>query len=321
MRLYRQLTPGERYELSALRRQGLKPAEVARALGRHRSTISREIRRNSRDGTGREYRPGIADDYARWRRARSRRNQRFTAQDWVLVVDRLQEQWSPEQIAGRFRRTGLLRISHESIYRHIWADWRSGGTLHLLLRRAQKKRWKRYRSYDSRGRLAGKRPISERPPGAQNRSRTGHLEGDTMVGSADQHSILTLVDRKTGFVMVGKLTARNAALTTRRAISLISRAPRPVRTVTVDNGTEFHSYGDVEAATGARFYFATPHHSWERGTSENTNGLLRQYLPKRHSMAHLTQRDCTRLAHHLNVRPRKRLGYLTPTECYEPSIP
>jgi len=316
MRSYHQLTPGQRYELSALRRQGLCAAAIARALQRHRSTVIREIRRNScSDGA---YRPATADDFARWRRARSRRNQRFTPQDWALVLTRLQEHWSPEQIAGRFRRTGLLRISHESIYRHIWDDWRRGGTLYLLLRRAQKKRWKRYRSYDSRGRLAGKRPIAQRPPGAQNRSRTGHLEGDTMVGSSDQHSVLTLVDRKTGYLLIGKLTARNAAQTARCAISLLRNAPSPVRTITVDNGTEFHSYRLIEAATGARFYFATPHHSWERGTSENTNGLLRQYLPKRTSMAHLTQRACDRLAKHLNNRPRKRLDYLTPRECYEP---
>lgn len=317
MRTYHQLTPGERYELSALRRQGVCPAGIARALHRDRSTVTREIRRNG--DTDGAYRPANADDYTRWRRARSRRNQRFTAQDWALVVERLQEQWSPEQIAGRFRRTGILRISHETIYKYVWADWKRGGTLHLALRGARKKRWKRYRSYDSRGRLAGKRHISERPPAAQNRSRVGHLEGDTVVGSKDQHSILTLVDRKTGYVMIGKLTARNASQTSRRAISLIEKTRRPVRTVTVDNGTEFHCYRDVEAATGTRFFFATPHHSWERGTSENTNGLIRQYLPKRQSMAHLTQRDCSRLAQHLNNRPRKRLDYLTPAECYEPS--
>jgi len=314
VRTYRQLTPGERYELSALRKQGLRSAEIARALGRHRSTVIREIRRNSTsDGA---YRPATADDFARWRRSRSRRNQRFTRRDWRLVESRLREHWSPEQISGRFRRTQTLRISHESIYRHIWEDRRRGGSLHLLLRGARKKRWKRYRSYDSRGRLTGKRPIAERPPGAQNRSRLGHLEGDTMVGNSDLHSVLTLVDRKTGFVLIGKLTARGAIQTARRATSLIRKAPSRIHTVTVDNGTEFHRYRDVELATGARFFFATPHHSWERGTSENTNGLLRQYLPKKTSMAHITQHDCNRLARHLNNRPRKRLGFLTPTECY-----
>ena len=319
MRSYSQLTPGERYELSALRKQGFSQADIARSLGRHRSTISREVRRNSQDGTGRIYRPGLAEDFARWRRSRSRRNQRFTPEDWAVVVSHLEEEWSPEQIAGRLEAQRSLQISHETIYRHIWDDRRSGGRLFMHLRGAQKKRRKRYGSYDSRGRLAGKRPISQRPPGAENRSRIGHLEGDTVLGSSDKHCILTLVDRKTGYLMIGKLEARTADATSRRATALIRRTSRPVRTVTVDNGTEFHGYKGVESATGAQFFFATPHHSWERGTSENTNGLIRQYLPKKRSMTHLTQYDCDRIADKLNDRPRKRLDYLTPRECYEQS--
>jgi IS30 family transposase len=261
----------------------------------------------------------VADDFARRGRSRSRRSQRFRAKDWAVVVARLVEQWSPEQIAGRLRRSGELRISHETIYRRIWEDWRRGGHLYLHLRGAQKKRRKRYGRYDSRGRLAGKRMISERPPGAENRSRVGHLEGDTVLGSSDKHCVLTLVDRKTGYVMIGKLESRTTEATNRRAVSLITNAGHRVRTITVDNGTEFHGYKAVEAATGARFFFATPHHSWERGTSENTNGLIRQYLPKRQSMGRVSQRDCDRIARILNDRPRKRLDYLTPSECYDTS--
>ena len=316
MRTYRQLASGERYALSALRRQGCTQAEIARALGRHRSTISREIRRNRRkDG---RYRPGVADDFARWRRSRSRRNQRFTAEDWVVVVARLEEQWSPEQIAGRLKRKGGLRISHETIYRYIWDDKRRGGLLYRLLRQAGKKRRKRYGRYDSRGRLAGKRHISERPPGAQNRSRIGHWEADTVVGPG-KPCILTLVERKIGLVLIAKLNARTVAELNRAATRLITEAPVPVRTITADNGTEFHGYKDIEDATGVRFFFATPHHSWERGTSENTNGLIRQYLPKRTSMAPVSQAACDTIAAMLNHRPRKRLDYLTPEECYEPS--
>jgi len=140
-----------------------------------------------------------------------------------------------------------------------------------------------------------------------------------MIGSSDKHCVLTLVDRKTGYLLLGKLEARTAEATNRRATALIRRAKRGVRTVTVDNGTEFHGFRGIEAATGARFYFATPHHSWERGTCENTNGLLRQYLPKRTSIAHVSQPDCHRIARTLNHRPRKRLHYLTPAECYEQS--
>lgn len=312
MRTYRQLTPGERYELSALRRQGLRPAEIARALGRHRSTVTREIRRNRcRDGA---YRPATADDFARWRRARSRRNQRFTAKDWTVVVRYLKREWSPEQIAGRLRKAGVLRISHETIYRYIWLDKRRGGTRYKLLRQAGKKRRKRYGAYDSRGRLAGKRHISERPHAVEDRTHVGHWEIDTVVGPG-RPCIVTLVERVTGYVMIGKLRAHTVAELNRAALRLVISAPLPVLTITADNGTEFHGYQDLEAATGALFYFATPHHSWERGSSENTNGLIRQYLPKRTSMARLSQADCDRIAGKLNSRPRKRLDFRSPEEC------
>ncbi|MCA1790713.1 MAG: IS30 family transposase [Thioalkalivibrio sp.] len=312
---YHQLTSGERHALSALRKQGFKKAAIARAMGRSPSTISRELRRNSRQDAW--YRPAAADEMTRGRRSRSRRNRRFRGEDWALVSSLLKELWSPEQIAGRLAGARLLRISHETIYRYVWEDRRRGGTLYTFLRGAQKKRWKRYRSYDSRGRLAGKRPISDRPPGAENRSRVGHLEGDTVIGSFDRHCVLTLVDRKTGYLLLGKLFGRTTEATNKRAIALIKKAPRRTRTLTLDNGTEFHGYKALEKATGATVYFAAPHHSWERGTSENTNGLIRQYLPKRKSMAHITQADCDRIAEALNNRPRKRHGYLTPAELYE----
>jgi len=316
MRNYRQLTSGERYALSALRKQGHTQAEIARALGRHRSTISREVRRNSKDRTGRVYRAGLADDYARWRRSRSRRNQRFSDGDWAVVLTYLRQAWSPEQISGRLKKDGVLRVSHESIYRYVWRDKRRGGTQFKLLRQAGKKRRKRYGAYDSRGRLAGKRHISERPGVVEDRSQVGHWEIDTVLGSG-KPCIVTLVERKTGYVMIGKLGARTVAELNRAAIHLITSAPLPVYTITADNGTEFHGYKLIEAATSARFYFATPHHSWERGTNENTNGLIRQYLPKRSDMKNVTQSACNRIAETLNHRPRKRLDYLTPVESYE----
>jgi transposase, IS30 family len=312
---YHQLTSEERYALSTLRTQGFNPAQIARALGRHRSTICRELQRNSRGDGG--YRPSTADDFTRGRRSRSRRNWQFTDQHWALVREKLQEYWSPEQIAGRLRRQRLLSISHETIYRYIWNDMLRGGSLHVFLRGARKRRRKRYGAYDSRGRLAGKRHISERPAAAENRSRIGDLEGDTMIGGADQHCVLTLVDRKTGYLFLGKLRERTVRAANRRTISLINTATRPVRTLTLDNGTEFHGYKDIEKNTRTTIYFATPHHSWERGTNENTNGLVRQYLPKRKSMKHITQHDCDRIAAHLNSRPRKRHDFLTPAELYE----
>ena len=229
--MYRQITFEERYSIALLRRQEWPPAAIARALGRHRSTIVCELRRNGTRHDG-WYRPQLADWYARGRRSRSRRNQRF----------------SPAE-----------------------------------------------------------------------RRQVGHWEVDTMLGAGQAGpSVLTVVERKTGYVAIGKLPARTTTHVTRRATQLIRRQPRPVRTVTADNGTEFHDYATIEQRTGARFYFATPHHAWERGTNENTNGLIRQYLPKGESMQHLTQQDCNAIARHLNRRPRKRLGFRTPEECYEP---
>ena len=316
--MYRQITAAERYTLMVLQVQGCTPAAIARALGRHRSSITRELARNRTHHDG-YYRPQLADWYARGRRSRSRRNTRFTAADWARVDTWLCEDWSPEQIAGWCARVRLLAISHETIYRHIWLDKQRGGTLHVHLRRANKPFRKRYGTYDSRGRLAGKRPIASRPPGAEHRSRFGHWEGDTVLGHSQAGAcIVTMVERKSGYTAIGKVARRAGGEVNARLHRLIKRQPRRVRTITVDNGTEFHSYKALEQRVDTRFYFATPHHSWERGTNENTNGLIRQYLPKRASMEALTQQDCDRIATKLNRRPRKRLGYRTPEECYVP---
>ncbi|MHB1299047.1 MAG: IS30 family transposase [Gemmatimonadaceae bacterium] len=314
---YRQITSEERYALSLLRKQGHSQAEIARQLGRHRSTISRELRRNVWRCDGRAYVPSRAQSYTNERRRVSRRNTQFTADEWAFVEELLREDWSPEQIVGWCARFDLLAISHETIYRRIWRDRAKGGTLWTHLRVVTKPYRKRYGTYDSRGRLAGKRHISERPAGAANRSRLGHWEGDTVIGNT-QHGacVLTLVERKSGFTAIGLLRRRAASEVNARARKLIEAQPRPVRTLTLDNGTEFHSYKKLEAMVPTRCFFATPHHSWERGTNENTNGLIRQYLKKGASMEHLTQRECRRIADKLNQRPRKRLGFRTPEEAY-----
>lgn len=315
MRQYHQLTSEERYALSAFRKQGYSIRGIAAALGRAPSTISREIRRNIKPDGG--YRANVAGEKTRGRRRRSRRNRKFEGAEWRLVVWCLEKKWSPEQIAGRLRFLGVLWISHETIYRYVWDDKHAGGALHTHLRQSSKQRRKRRNSKDSRGRMRGKRSINERPPGAENRSRIGHFEGDTMMGSSDDlHCLLTMVDRKSGFSLIGKLKSRTVADTNRKFKELVQRSERRVRTITLDHGTEFHGFMELEADTGARVYFANPYHSWERGTSENTNGLIRQYFPKRQSLAQITQEECDWVANELNNRPRKRLGWRTPKECH-----
>jgi len=312
---YRQITSGERYAIQALRRQGLAVRAIARSVERAPSTVSRELARNL-SSQGR-YTPFKADQQTRARRSRSRRNERFDADDWRLVEQLIGLDWSPEQVSGWLTRQGLLSISHETIYVRIWSDKAAGGLLWRHLRQAAKARRKRYRSRDSRGRLAGKRHISERPAEAEMRTVVGHWEIDTMKGDSQaRHSVVTMVERATGYLEVGKLERHTAAEATRRCVALIGRHAGRLQTLTADNGTEFHDYREIETASGARFCFATPHHAWERGTCENTNGLLRQYLPKRTSMAHISQADCDAIAARLNSRPRKRLGFRTPEECY-----
>ncbi len=279
---YRQLSGSERSALAALRTVGLRPAEIARELGRHRSTVGRELKRNAAPHDG-WYRARRAQQRAHARRYRSRRNSQFGLGHWEQVEGLLREEWSPEQVSGHLSLKRELAISHETIYRHIWRDLRRGGTLHEHLRGARKRCRKRYGRYDSRGRLAGKRMITERPASVERRRQFGHWEIDTMMGESQgesSHCVLTLVERKSGCVMIGKLQARTAAETNRALLALLARHPGRMRTITADSGTEFHWYGQVEAGSRVKFYFATPHHSWERGTNENTNGLSGSTCPK-----------------------------------------
>jgi IS30 family transposase len=281
-------------------------------MGRHRSTISREVKRNSARHDD-AYRPSKAQERTNGRRSRSRRNSHFSGDDWMMVEDRLREHLSPEQISGRLRREGLLEISHETIYKHIWNDKRQRGTLFRSLRQPTKKR-KRYGTYEKRGHLPGKRHISERPPLVELRREFGHWEIDTVHGKLGTDCVVTLVERACGYVLIGKLANYSMAELNKRVLKFMRRHPEWFKTVTADNGSEFHAYRAIEDASGATIYFATPYHSWERGTNENTNGLIRQYLPKGQSMEGLTQARCNAIALKLNSRPRKRYDYMTPLE-------
>ena len=314
-----QITLNERYAISFLRQRGLSVRAIARELSRAPSTISRELRRNI-TAYDHAYRVERAHSYAVARRRRSRRNSHFSTDDWMLVEHLIGLDWSPERVSGWLKLHKILSISYETIYLRVWHDKQYGGSLWTHMRQATKKRRKRNGSRDSRGRPAGKRHISERPGEVEGRNIPGHWEIDTIMGDDHgRHSALTVVERVTGYLQMGKLVRHCAADATERTIELIERQPGHFKTITADNGSEFHSFKEIEEATGVPFYFATPHHSWERGTNENTNGLIRQYLPKRTTMAHVTQADLDAIARKLNARPRKRLGFRTPEECYAQS--
>ena len=191
-----------------------------------------------------------------------------------------------------------------------------GGTLYTHLRIMPKIRRKHYNTRDSRGRLPGKRPIQDRPAEVKTRKVLGHWEGDTVIGRDRHHCIVTLVERESGLVIIKKITARTAEQVTEVIIEAIRENSCMFKTITLDNGTEFHGYKEIEKETGVVCYFAAPYHSWERGTNENCNGLIRQYLPKRKCMSAVSQRDCNWIAKQLNTRPRKRHNYATPMEVF-----
>jgi len=312
---YRQLTQEERYRITALRMCRCSRAEIARQLQRHPSTIGRELRRNVTNHDG-EYRAEKAHSYATARRRRCRRRARFSAADMAQVARLVRRKFSPEQSVGVWKRTGGLRISHETIYRQIRWDKQAGGDLWRHTRILSKFGRKRYRSHDSRGVLPGKRPIGERPVEVELRRRVGHWEGDTVMGSDMHHCVLTLVERKTGYAIIKKLKARTMHEVTHAASRAIRSHCRNFKTLTLDNGTEFHDYARLEQRFPLKVYFATPYHSWERGCNENFNGLLRQYLPKGICMSTVTQGRCNQIADDLNHRPRKRHGFKTPATLY-----
>lgn len=310
---YYQLTQDERYVIARMRARFKSLREISRCLGRSVATISREVQRNrcAHDGG---YRAEKAHSRAMTRRSKTRKKSQYSLQEWGQIIARLRRKWSPKQIAGRRHLCRIGQISHETIYRFIRQDRHQGGDLWRHLRIMSKKGRKKRGSPRTRGRLVGKRHISERPNAVETRRWIGHCEGDTVMGPDGRHCVLTLVERKTGYVVIRKLSARTKEQAGKALERAIKAFKGIVRTITLDNGTEFHDYERVERTAGVKFYFATPYHSWERGTNENTNGLIRQYIPKGMCLKSLTQAKCNWIANELNTRPRERLGFQSPAE-------
>lgn len=311
--VYRHVCEEERYLIARWRASGVSIRETARLLGRSASTISRELARNSCAYDG-HYRAQKAHSRALGRRWRSRRKSQYSQQEWAEVQAMLRQQWSPKEVVGARTIEGLRTMSYETIYRWIRADRRRGGTLWKHMRHMSKPWRKRRGSAATRGRLVGKRHISERPAAVELRREVGHCEGDTVMGKDQRHCVLTLVERVTGYVLIYKLSARTKEQAATALSRAVIRLGGIIKTITLDNGTEFHDYEKVEKAFNVPFYFATPYHSWERGTNENTNGLIRQYLPKGTCLKNLTQAECDQIAAKLNSRPRERLGFKTPAQ-------
>jgi IS30 family transposase len=281
-------------------------------IGCHKSTILRELRRN-RGFKG--YRPLQADSLARARRYHSHPG-RITKQTWEQVELLLRQQWSPEQIAGRLKLEQLPTVSHEWIYRHVYADKEQGGMLYKHLR-SQKKLRRRYGGGRSRrGQIPNRVSIEKRPQIVTNKRRLGDWEGDTIIGARHQAAILSCTERKSKLTLLRKLETKEAQEVTRACIDLLSPCADQVHTMTFDNGKEFTDHEQIAAALETKIYFAHPYASWERGLNENTNGLVRQYFPKKCDFTKIAPEEVQRVAARLNNRPRKSLGYRTPNEVF-----
>ncbi len=310
MGCYAQLTQEERYQIRGLLKAGYKPSEIAMETGRHRSTISREIGRNSGQ---RSYRPAQAHRFARKRR-QAAVSRRISCEDWEHVARLIRFDLSPEQAAERLFQEQGISISIEWIYQFIYTDKAQGGDLHSHLR-GQKPYRKRYGGgRDRRGQLKDRVSIDERLAVVDQRKRIGDWEGDTIIGAGRRGALVSLVERKSSFTLIGKLARKTAAETRDAATGLLEPIKELVHTITLDNGKEFAFHGDIAKSLEADIYFAHPYSSWERGSNENTNGLIRQYFPKKHDFTTITDEEIAEAQHRLNHRPRKKLGFKTPYE-------
>ena len=308
---YKHLSQVERYQIYALMKAGHDQTQIAKLLDRHKSTIRQELSRN-RGLKG--YRPKQACAIATKRSEKCRNA--ATVPPWVAeqAACLLKLQWSPEQIAGK------LPVSHETLYRHVYSDKARGGTLWKNLR-CQKQKRKRYAGgRDRRGQIPHRRPLSDRPVHIELRKQVGHWECDTVIGANHKGAIVTMVERKSGFSVIVKVSQKTSELVSRAIIEGLRPYMVRVITLTYDNGKEFAGHIQIDQALNSTSYFARPFASWERGSNENFNGLLRQYVPKKRSLNTVTEDEITMIQNRLNNRPRKRLGFKTPAEVFNQSL-
>ncbi|WP_124946057.1 IS30 family transposase, partial [Sulfurirhabdus autotrophica] len=304
------LTQEERYQIYALKKAGHNQSEIANVLERSESTISRELARNSGQ---RGYRPKQAHSMAVERYAVNAH--RIDEASWQFAQQKLMEQWSPDQVSAHLEVTGQGCISHETLYQRIYADKRAGGLLWKHLR-CQKQRKKRYGKTERRGIIPNRVSIEDRPSIVETRKRIGDWEADTVIGKNHRQAIVSLVERKSGFTLIHKVERKTAQAVGQALIGLLKPHRKKVHTITSDNGREFARHEEIATVLKADFYFAHPYASWERGTNENTNGLIRQYFPKNRDFTTITQEEIDRAMERLNNRPRKRLGYQTPNQVF-----
>jgi IS30 family transposase len=325
---YHHLTEKERYVISHMVLDNFSLREIGRRLGRHHTSLSREIKRN---------RPTYSDDAVYWyydahptamkRRHKARHNRRLNRVKLRTYVKiRIKLEWSPQAIAARLKRDypndDTMRISHETIYRWIYLNATQGGDIYCHLRRCHKKRRRQKRYGSGRRFIPGRISIDLRPSIVDTRERFGDWEGDTMAGGKGTGGLATHVERRCRYLLAAKLMDKTSADMTLQSIKSFQReVPLSMRqTLTVDNGKEFSQFKELETKTGLKVYFADPYAAWQRGTSENTNGLLRQYFPKGTDFRNISRKHIAIVVKKLNNRPRKCLNYQTPCEVFSQAL-
>jgi IS30 family transposase len=307
--LYRRVTCEDRLQIKAYLDVGLNQSEIADKLGFNRSSICRELKRNT---GGKGYRPKQAQRLTDWRQEYRFKPRKMLPNMIRRIEEKLLLKWSPEQISNRFRIEGSPTVSTESIYRHIQNDRNKGGQLWRHLRWSRRQRKRRFPSEERRGKIQNAKAISERPKQADNRVKSGHWERDTMLGKNRKTAVLVLTDRKTRFNRLAKLNRRLAPKVTRQTVNLLKGLP--CRSITNDRGQEFSDHKKLAQKLNVQVYFCDPYSSYQRGTNENRIGILRQYFPKKTDLSNLHWRTLRKIEFEINNRPMKCLDWRTPYE-------
>lgn len=308
---YKQLTQEQRYQIYAMNQVKVLQKDIARAINVSASTISRELKRNAGKFGGYLKK---AHQMALTRR-KGKIPKRITHENWQVINDYIRDDLSPEQISLRLRYKNQLLVSHEWIYQYIHADKDNGGNLHTHLR-CRKKNRKRYRGSSNFTSIRNKVSIEERPDLVDNYERYGDLEADTIIGRQGGAVLVTVVERKSKLSFIGWSADKKAESVKKTLLELLSPLAGTLHTLTYDNGPEFARHEEIDKGLDTQAYFCHPFSSGERGLNENTNGLIRQYLPKRTSFDELSQGRIQWIMDKLNNRPRKALNGMTPNEVF-----
>jgi transposase, IS30 family len=309
------LTMEQRYTISVLQGENYPQNVIAERIGKHRSVVSRELQRN-RDLRNNEYRPDLAQRKYDQRIKDKSKRLNFTASIRAYVNSKLRLAYSPEQIVGVSKLEGVKCVSVERIYQYVWEDKKNGGTLHIHLRNKGRKYRKRGASKDKRGIISDRVDIDQRPKIVEERSRFGDLELDTIVGKDHIGGLVSINDRMTGLIKISKITAKDALQVEQKIIERLMEWKPILHTLTSDNGKEFANHIAIKDTLEVDFFFAKPHHPWERGSNENGNRLIRQYFPKGTDFTTVSDKQVADVENILNNRPRKRHGFLSPIQVF-----